>query len=136
MQIFSKMQDILYKQQLSGIWKHGWYDRFENGKHHIVVRGSVGYNDDEIVPLNEETAYLEETNQSYVPWKPVQGKMVAVRDSPNVEWSARVFIRKEKCVYVCVPFGMSWARYCNHPDKMEENWNYAEPFKKHFDTEE
>ena len=135
---FSKMQDVLVRGAYTNVWKHGFYDRFDDiaGVHNVIVRDENGYSDDEIVPYNEETAFLEGTTTPYYSWNPVPGTCIAVRDNRNSGWSARVFIERQYSSFVCVPHGIDWESYKSGEVTRTESWNYGEPFKNHFQVEE
>ena len=135
--IFIKLQDVLVKDKNSGVWKHGFYDRFDDStdSHSIIIRDENKYTDSEIVSYNDETAFLEGTTEPYYSWNPVPGTIIAVRDNPKAGWSARVFVERQHASFVCVPYGMDWETYKKDSIGVEY-WAYGEPFKNHFQVEE
>ena len=139
MDTFKRFDEVLYKNVLTGEWSVGYYygnHQGDKGSHVVLVKSALPYNEDEVIPLNEETKHLIGTCKPYIHWKPEKGKMIAVRDCNDVEWSARVFIRFDNLskTFVTVPHGMSYKRYMQDTS-CEERWNYAEPFQYHFETE-
>ena len=139
MDTFKRFDEVLYKNVLTREWSVGYYyGNYQEDKssHVVLVKSAMPYNEGEVIPFNEETKHFLGTTKPYIPWKPERGKMIAVRDCEDDEWSARVFIRFDSLnkTYVTVPYGMSYKRYLNDTSS-EERWNYAEPFSKHFETE-
>ena len=139
MDAFKRFDEVLYKNLLTGEWSEGYYyGNYQGDKssHVVLVKSVSPYNEGEVIPLNSETRHLLGTCNPYIPWKPERGKMIAVRDCKDVEWSARDFIRCDNLSKTCVtdPHGMSYKRYLQDTS-CEERWNYAEPFHYHFETE-
>ena len=139
MDAFKRFDEVLYKNVLTGEWMAGYYygnHQEDKSSHVVLVKSALPYNEGEVIPFNEETKHLLGTCKPYIPWKPERGKMIAVRDCNDVEWSARVFIRFDNLskTFVTVPHGMSYKRYLQDTS-CEERWNYAEPFQYHFETE-
>lgn len=120
MQKFEPDQLVLIKA--GSIWRLRRYSFFD-GSYHETQDGCL-WVEDGILPYAGNEQLLGTSNPPPPKWEPKTGELVAVRDSEDEEWKARVF------------------RYRNNDNKFvcdNENanhsicpWDFCEPLRAHF----
>ena len=99
MQKFEPDQLVLVRYIGNKVWRLKRYSFFD-GQEHETQDGAT-FSDKDILPYagNE---YLLGTMESPAPkWIPKSGELVAVRDSENEGWKARVFLRRDNGIFEC-----------------------------------
>lgn len=119
---FEPDQLVLVKYAGNKIWRLKRYSFCDKGGLHETQDGAT-FSDKDILPYagNE---YLLGTMESPTPkWIPKPGELVAVRDSENEGWKARVFIRRYNGIFECgseIELAIT------------TRWKLCEPLRKHF----
>ena len=96
----------------------------KKGKAHETQDGMV-FVDACIIPYSGNEHLLGTTDSPTPKWVPKPGELVAVRDSENEEWKARVFLRRDSDngIFECgSEMGLA----------ITTRWKLCEPLRKHF----
>ena len=129
MQKFEPFQKVLVRESVDEVWEADFYSHYNEGDHYTITHTPM--NDDEVlsqflIPYNDETKHLLGTTDSPTPkWEPKPGELVAVRDSENEEWKARVFLRRDSDngIFECgSEMGLA----------ITTRWKLCDPLRKHF----
>ena len=123
MQKFEPDQLVLVKYAVNEIWRLRRYSFFD-GKEHETQDGCT-FSDRFIIPYSGNEQLLGTTDSPAPKWEPKPGELVAVRDSENEEWKARVFLRRDSDngIFECG---------CEIGLAITTRWKLCEPIRKHF----
>ena len=92
---------------------------------HHLQGWTLLFRDDKIIPYSGNEHLLGTTDSPTPKWVPKPGELVAVRDSENEEWKARVFLRRDSDngIFECgSEIGLA----------IRTRWKLCEPIRKHF----
>lgn len=125
MQKFEPDQLVLVRHGDGWPWRLRRYSLFD-GTRHETQDGNVWY-DECILPYAENEHLLGTTDSPTPKWVPKPGELVAVRDSENEEWKARVFFRRDSDngIFEC---GSEIGR------AITTRWKLCEPLRDHFNV--
>lgn len=98
----------------------------KKGKAHETQDGMV-FVDECIIPYAGNDHLLGTTESPGPKWEPKPGELVAVRDSENEEWKARVFLHRDSDngIFECG---------CEIGLAITTRWKLCEPLRKHFNV--
>lgn len=123
MQNFEPDQLVLVRYLGNKVWRLKRYSFFD-GQEHETQDGAT-WDDHHILPYSGNE-YLLGTMGSPTPkWIPKPGELVAVRDSENEGWKARVFLRRDNGIFECgseIELAIT------------TRWKLCEPIRKHFNV--
>lgn len=125
MQKFEPDQLVLVKYAVNEIWRLRRYSFFD-GQEHETQDGDT-FSDRFIIPYSGNEHLLGTTDSPMPKWVPKPGELVAVRDSENEEWKARVFLRRnsDNGIFECgSEIGLA----------ITTHWKLCEPIRKHFNV--
>ena len=132
MQKFEPDQLVLVRECDTADWELARYSHCctEGSNGHIHhEQGRRWFKDDEILPYTGNEYLLGTTGSPTPKWEPKPGELVAVRDSENEEWKARVFLHRDSDngIFECgSAMGVS----------IRTRWKLCEPLRKHFTVPE
>ena len=130
MQKFEPDQLVLIRESEKANWDLARYSYCSveqgQGQDHIHhIQGLRWFRDDEIIPYSGNEHLLGTTGQPTPKWEPKPGELVAVRDSIQDAWVARIFYGK------ATPGDFQFR--CETEDQDERiDWKFCEPIRKHF----
>lgn len=125
MQKFEPDQLVLVRYFEGAPWRLRRYSMpCKKGKAHETQDGMV-FVDACILPYSGNEHLLGTTDSPTPKWEPKPGELVAVRDVPDEEWKARVFLRRDSDngIFEC---GSDMG------PAITTRWKFCEPLRKHF----
>ena len=123
MQHFEPDQLVLVRLSSIKVWRLRRYS-FCDGPNHETQDGNF-WDDGQILPYEGNENLLGTMDWPTPKWEPKPGELVAVRDSENEEWKARVFLRRDSDngIFECgSEIGLA----------RTTRWKLCEPLRKHF----
>ena len=125
MQKFEPDQLVLVRHEDGWPWRLRRYSLFDGIRHE--TQDGNGWYDECILPYAENEHLLGTTDSPTPKWVPNPGELVAVRDSENEEWKARVFLRRDSDngIFECgSEIGIA----------ITTRWKLCEPLRDHFNV--
>ena len=125
MQHFEPDQLVLVRLSSIKVWRLRRYS-FCDGPNHETQDGNF-WDDGQILPYEGNENLLGTMDWPTPKWEPKPGELVAVRDSENEEWKARVFLRRDSDngIFECgSEIGLA----------ITTRWKLCEPLRKHFNV--
>lgn len=119
---FEPDQLVLVKYAGNKIWRLKRYSFCDKGGLHETQDGAT-WDDHHILPYAGNEHLLGTTESTTQKWEPKPGELVAVRDSENEKWKARVFLRRDNGIFECV---------CEIDLAITMHWKFCEQIRKHF----
>ena len=120
---FEPDQLVLVRYIGNKVWRLKRYSFFD-GQEHETQDGAT-FSDKDILPYAGNEHLLGTMGSPTPKWVPKPGELVAVRDSENEEWKARVFLRRDNGIFECgCEIGLS----------ITTRWKFCEPLRKHFNV--
>ena len=128
MQKFEPFQKVIVRNMEGSVWSCDLYSHkdLSTERLHSVLSGST-YTDEDILPYAGNEHLLGTTDSPGPKWEPKPGELVAVRDVPDEEWKARVFLRRDSDngIFECgSEMGLA----------ITTRWKFCEPLRKHFNV--
>ena len=126
MQKFEPDQLVLVREKRETVWRLTHYSHRIQGEARwsVTIDGKV-WEPHNILPYSGNEQLLGTTDSPTPKWEPKPGELVAVRDSENEEWKARVFLRRDSDngIFECG---------CELGLAITTRWKFCEPLRKHF----
>ena len=123
MQHFEPDQLVLVRLSSIKVWRLRRYS-FCDGPNHETQDGNF-WDDGQILPYEGNENLLGTMDWPTPKWEPKPGELVAVRDSENEGWKARVFLRRDNGIFECgseIDLAIT------------TRWKFCEPLRKHFNV--
>lgn len=128
MQRFEPDQLVLVREKRETVWRLTHYShRIQGDKRWSVTIDGKVWEPHQIIPYTGNEHFLGTTDSPKPKWEPKPGELVAVRDSENEEWKARVFLRRDSDngLFEC---GSEIGR------AITTRWKLCEPIRKNFNV--